>query len=181
MAFVVPSDCVGVADSAARMPSRRLEQVVGAVVFRADRDADQGVVAGDALLRDLLDLARDAGAAAPMVGEFAVQQHVPEDRLLIIGIERLLYRAEIELQRLIARQEIRLDELAGQVVARLGLGAAAARKSGADIELLGIAEQVAVRPGRDGVNSEVGRVRGAERDGVLRPLRDLEGDRQGAS
>ena len=65
---------------------------------------------------------------------------------LVVGVKALLHRAQIDLERLIARQEVRLDELGAHIVAGLLHRAAAELHAGGQVELLGVAEQVAVVP-----------------------------------
>ena len=81
-----------------------------------------------------------------MARQFSVELDLLRQRLLVIGFQALLDRAEIHLQRLIARQEVRFDELGANIVAGLRHGIAAELDAGGEVELLGVAEQIAVMP-----------------------------------
>ena len=83
-------------------------------------------------------------------------------------------------ERLIAGQEVRLDELDAEIVAGPSHRVAAELDAGGEVELLGVAEQVAVVPADGGVDAEIGRVGRADIDRVQRPLRDVDQDRDGA-
>src|SRR5262249_2052207 len=139
------------------------------------------VVARDAFLDDALLDARDAVAPAPPVGELAAYRCAGEDRILVVRFELLLERADIELELLVAVQELGLHELRVQVVAEPGGRAAANADYGCkQVELLGVAEQVAIAPGHFSACAEVGRKGGRETNDVLQALLDIERDRYAA-
>ena len=79
-------------------------------------------------------------------------------------------RAEVDLERLVARQEVRLDELGAHIVARLLHRVAAKLHAGGEVELLGVAEQVAVVPAGIEVDAKIGRIGRADVDRMQRPL-----------
>ncbi len=160
------------------MPLVGFEQVVGAVVFQAGRDADEVIVAGHVLLDDRLLLARQAETDGPVLRQFPVQRDLLQQRLLVVGLQALIDRIQVDLQRLVARQEVRLEELRADIVARLGDRIAAQLRPGRQVQLLGIAEQVAVMPGGGEIHPEVGRIRHRRIHRMQRPLRQVEIDRQ---
>ena len=146
VALEPPNDWVGVTSSDGTEAVGRIQQAVGVVVFRRQRQADQIVVVLDTFLGDLLLLAAEADADRPVGRQLAVELDLLRQRLLVVGVQALLDRAEVDLQRLIARQEVRLDELGADIVAGLLHRIAAELDAGGEVELLGVAEQIAVVP-----------------------------------
>ena len=59
-------------------------------------------------------------------------------------------------------------------------GVAAELDAGGEVELLGVAEQIAVVPADGGVDAEIGGIGRADIDRVQRPFRDVDQDRDGA-
>ena len=90
--------------------------------------------------------------------ELADEQRLFDQRRLIVGLQALLQRGEVELELLVAGQEVGLEELRAEPVARLGHGTAAQLHRPRQVQLLGVAEQVAVVPAGVDVEAEVGRV-----------------------
>ena len=102
----------------------------------------------DTLLGDLFLLAQQSDAAAPMRREFAVEHRLLDDTDLIVGLQALLQGDQVELELLVAGQEVRLDELSREAIAGLGHRRAAQVHGGCQVQLLGVAEQVAVDASR---------------------------------
>ena len=94
---------------------------------------------------------------------------------MVVSLELLLQGAHIELERLIAKAILGLDQLRGDVVAQSRRRAAAqAGHAGRKIELLRVAEQVAVRPRRAAAAAQVGRIGDGKSDRVGQALLHVE-------
>jgi len=97
--------------------------------------------------------------------ELAMERQAGAECGLVVGLEILPERAEVDMERLIAGEEVRLDELTREVVAEAAARVAAqSRGRGGEIELLGAAEQIAVAPGDFGDAAEIGRIGGGQSD-----------------
>ena len=110
----------------------------------------------------------------------ALEQKIGGDRVLIIGEQVLLHRTEIRLQRLVAVEEIGFDELCVDIVSRASLYGTAALHPNRKVKLLGVAEQIAVRPARRQTGAEIGRISGAETDNMRWSFDHVELDRDTA-
>ena len=174
----LPRDSVGVSSSAARMPSVGSSTLVVLSYCRLSGKAGQVVVAGDPLLQDQFLLAGDAEAAGPVLGQFAVQRDLFQQRGLVVGLQGLLDGVEVEFKLLVAGEEVGLDELRADLIAGSDDGVAAGLVGGGQVQLFSVAEQVAVVPAGGEVDAEVGRVADADIDRVQRTFGEVEGDRQ---
>src|SRR5690348_3854487 len=98
--------------------------------------------------------------------KLAVEQRLFDETGLVVGLQVLLQRGEIQLELLISGQEIRLNELCVEPVAEAIHGGAAEIHGAGQVQLLGVAEQVTVVPAGVEVDAEVGRVGDANVDQV---------------
>ena len=151
------------------------------VVFDVDRNADQRVVARHGLLHDALLFGRYADTPAPDLGKFAVDGCTRRDGILIVRVELLLDGTQVELERLVASPEFGLDELRRDVVTQpFGRSAAGAGHAGRKVELLGIAEQIAVRPCGADAATQVGGIGRGKPNRMAQAFVRIEGERNPA-
>ena len=162
----------------ARVPVGGIQQALRIIVFEAGRNADEIVVPGDAFLKDRLLLSIQAETAGPMRRQFSVERNFLEQCGLVVGLQALFNGVEIDFQRLVARQEVRFQKLRADLIAGPDDGIAAGLHRRRQVQLLGIAEQVAVVPGGGEVDPEIGGVGNAEIHRMQRPLGQIERDRQ---
>ena len=158
-----------------------LEQAfgTGGVVFEAERERGQRVVARDGLLEDAGALSLDAGGDRQVGGDPPREGDAGDDGGAVVGVEVLLDALERDGDGLVADEDVRAGEGGGDVVALAPAGRAAELgDGGAEIELLGVSEQVAVGEGEAGAGAEVGRVGGGGADDVAGALDDVDGDGQ---
>jgi hypothetical protein len=100
-------------DGGTRAADRIVQQIgkSGAVIADRDRQRDELIEAIDLLLRHLVIFQRDAGTAAPQLGEFTPQIARQRFRRLVIGNQLLLDSDQVEFQHLIRTPELWLEKL----------------------------------------------------------------------
>ena len=158
----------------------RIDVAVGAVVDHLRRQADQLVVAPDAVALDLRDLAAHPDLEAPLRIEDLVDAEQQGHRLAVIGVEDLVDRGGVGDGVLLLHQPVGLAEVGLETVAEIGRDGALADMVdlGRQLEALGLAEQVAVHPVAVDREAALGLVARAEADGARRPVGQLDVDRQ---
>ena len=87
-----------------------------------------------------------------------LSRSIRADRILIIGEQILPDRTGIDLQRLVAVEEIGFDELPINIISRASQCCTAALHGRRQVQLLGIAKQIAVRPARRQIGAKIGRI-----------------------
>ena len=90
--------------------------------------------------------------------QLSVERDFLQERILVVRLQALIDRIQIDFQRLVALQEIGFEELRAHRVAGPGHGIAAQLGRRRQVELFGVAEQIAVVPGGGEIDAQIGGV-----------------------
>ena len=152
----------------------RIQKAGGAVVPGAERQTNEIIPPPRTGLGDHRLLTHHPRLNGPVRGKFPGDPHALDQGDLIVGQEALLHRVQADLQALVAVQESRLNVTRAKLVAGFDRGVAARLDGGAQDQLLGIAEQVAMSPAKGERRPQVGGIGGADIDGMAFAFRHVD-------